>query len=319
VRLRIHMMIVCGLLAAAAPAFGARQRDHDDCNARDPDRNIAGCTRVIEDDHESAKTRSIAYVGRGLAWIDKGNRDRAMADLTDAIRLDPDNSLAYSNRGILWREKRDVDRAIADFSEAIRIEPLPKSDLPGPGYVNIYVNRGLAWQSKGDLDHALSDYGQAISFDSRNAEAFFYRGAVYLAKHDFERGIADLDAAVGLDPSRLEPNRANAYYLRGAARYDSYVFASEWIEASDLDRAIADFTEVIKLDPQRIDAYRARGMAWNIDGDRDRAIADLTKAVELNPLNTEMIALLRQLKPDYQLPSIARDGILGRSSSASKK
>jgi tetratricopeptide (TPR) repeat protein len=311
VRLRIPMMIVCGLLVAAGPAFGARQKDHDDCNARDPDRNIAGCTRVIGDDHESAKVRAIAYVGRGLAWQSKGDRDRAMADFTDAIRLDPDNSLAYSNRGILWREKQDIDRAIADFSDAIRIEALPRSDLPGPGYVNVYTNRGLAWQAKGDLDHALSDYTQAISFDSRNPEPFYYRAQIHVAKHDLDSAISDLDAAISLDPKRLEPNRANAYYLRGAAHYDRYMYASEWIEPADLDHAIADFTEAIRLDPQRIPAYRARAMAWNVNGDRDRAIADLTKAVELNPMNTAMLALLRQFKPDYQLPSIAKDGILG--------
>jgi tetratricopeptide (TPR) repeat protein len=319
VRLRIFMMIACGLLAAAGPAFGARQKDHDDCNARDPDRNIAGCTRIIADNRESAKVRSIAYVGRGLALANKGDRDHAMADFTDAIRLDPDSSLAYSNRGILWREKKDLDRAIADFTDAIRIEALPRSDLPGPGYVNIYTNRGLAWQAKGDWDHALADYNQAIRFDSKDAEAFYYRAQVYASKHELDNAISDLDVAIGLDPKRLEPNRANAYYLRGAAHYDRYMYGSEWIEPADLDRAIADFTEVIRLNPQFIPAYRARGMAWNVNGDRDRAIADLTKAVELNPLNPEMLAFLRQFKPDYQLPSIARDGILNWPSAASKK
>ena len=313
------MMIVCGLLVAAGPAFGARQKDHDDCNARDPDRNIAGCTRIIDDDHESAKVRSIAFVGRGMAWQEKSDRDRAMADFTDAIRLDPDSSLAYSNRGILWREKQDVDRAIADFTDAIRIEALPKSDLPGPGYVNVYTNRGLAWQAKGDFDHALADYTEAIRFDSRNAEAFYYRAQVHAAKHEFDDAISDLDAAVRLDWPRVEPNRTNAYYLRGAAHYDRYMYASEWVEPADLQKAIADFTEVIRLDPQRILAYRARGMAWNVNGNRDRAIVDLTKAVELNPFNTEMLAQLRQFKPDYKLPSIAKDGILGSFSGASKK
>lgn len=317
-RLRIPIMFVCGLLVAA-PAFGARQKDHNDCNARDPDRNIAGCTRIIEDDHESAKVRSIAYVGRGMAWQEKGDRDRAMADFTDAIRLDPDSSLAYSDRGILWREKKDIDRAIADFTEAIRIEALPKSDLPGPGYVNVYTNRGLAWQAKGDFDHALADYSEAIKFDSRNAEAFYYRAQVHAAKHEFDDAISDLDAAVRLDWPRVEPNRTNAYYLRGAAHYDRYMYGSEWVEPVDLEKAIADFTEVIRLLPQNIPAYRARGMAWNVNGDRDHAIADFTKAVELNPMDPEMLALLRQLKPDYRLPSIAKNGILGSFSGASKK
>ena len=125
--MRLPTMVMC-VLMVAAPALGASHKEHDDCNADDPDRNIAGCTRIVEDDHESTKVRSIAYVARGLAWRNRGDRDRAMADFTDAIRLDPDSSLAYSNRGILWREKKDIDRAIADFTDAIRIEALPKSD-----------------------------------------------------------------------------------------------------------------------------------------------------------------------------------------------
>src|ERR1700730_5666254 len=138
-------MITGMLIAVAAPAFGASQRDHDDCNAGDPDRNIAGCTMVAEDPAESPKTRAIAFVGRGLAWQRKGDRDRAIADFTDAIRLDPNNALAYNNRGLAWNEKGDHDRAIADLTQAIRIDPLPRSDLAGIAHVNIYTNRGIAW------------------------------------------------------------------------------------------------------------------------------------------------------------------------------
>ena len=126
--MRLPTLIVC--LLAAAPALAASPGDHDDCNAADPDRNIAGCTRVLEDHGESDKIRSIAYVGRALAFVDKHNLDGALADFTAAIRLDPDNSLAYNDRAILWRQKGDVDRAIADFSAAIRIDPLPRSDFP---------------------------------------------------------------------------------------------------------------------------------------------------------------------------------------------
>ena len=42
---------------------------------------------------------------------------------TEAIRLDPKSVLAYYNRGRAHHAKVDVDRAIADFSEAIRLNP----------------------------------------------------------------------------------------------------------------------------------------------------------------------------------------------------
>jgi Tetratricopeptide repeat len=119
--------MTCVFMVVAAPAMGASQKAHEDCDADDPDRNIAGCTRIVEDDAEGDTMRAVAYVARGLAWQAKGDLDHALADYTDAIRLNPRDALAYNNRGLLWREKGDADRAIADLT-AIRVDPLPHSD-----------------------------------------------------------------------------------------------------------------------------------------------------------------------------------------------
>ena len=150
--LALMTSMTCALVLLAAPAFAASMAAHDDCDAdNNPDRNIAGCTLIIEDASEGDTMHAVAHVARGLAWQAKGDLDRALADYTEAIRLNPRDALAYNNRGLLWREKGDVDRAIADLTDAIRIDPLPHSDIARSGHVNIYANRGLAWQSKGDL------------------------------------------------------------------------------------------------------------------------------------------------------------------------
>jgi tetratricopeptide (TPR) repeat protein len=152
-----RLIIASALMALAAPAFAAPEQAHIDCDADDPDRNIAGCTRIIDDVGEGAIMRSIALVGRGLAYDAKGDLVRAGDDFTAAIALDSNNVLAYNDRGVLWREKGDPDQAIADFTRAIKIEALPHSDLPGSGHVNVFANRALAYQAKGDLDRALAD------------------------------------------------------------------------------------------------------------------------------------------------------------------
>jgi tetratricopeptide (TPR) repeat protein len=112
------------VLFATASAFGASKKDISDCQqADDLDRTIAGCSRVLNDRGESQGYRAIAYNNRGFVWHDKGDLDRAIADYSEAIRLDPKQANAYRNRGNALREKGDLDRAIADLNEAIRLDP----------------------------------------------------------------------------------------------------------------------------------------------------------------------------------------------------
>src|SRR5262249_16559641 len=56
-------------------------------------------------------------------YANKGDRDRAIADYNEAIRLDPENAMAFNNRGASYANKGDRDRAIADYNEAIRLNP----------------------------------------------------------------------------------------------------------------------------------------------------------------------------------------------------
>ena len=73
-----------------------------------------------------------AYVVRAVAWKHKGETDKAIADLNEAIRLEPTNAHAYHSRGLLWNQKKAFDKAIDDFSQAIRIEPANASGLLRP-------------------------------------------------------------------------------------------------------------------------------------------------------------------------------------------
>src|SRR6516165_1783137 len=111
------------LFALAAPAAAASRADWDACKGDDPDRSIAACTRIIQGRSESAKDSAIAHHERALSYKSKGDFDRAIADLSEAIRLDPKYAEAYYLRGVTYRNKGDSDHAIADFSEAIRLAP----------------------------------------------------------------------------------------------------------------------------------------------------------------------------------------------------
>jgi tetratricopeptide (TPR) repeat protein len=297
VRSHIHALIALALLVAAAPVFAASKQDHADCDSDDVDRNLTGCTRILEDTSESNVVRSIAYVNRAMAYGAKGDADHEMSDFSEAIKLNPQDALAYNDRAIAWREQHDIDKAIADFTEAIRLNPQPRSDLTGPGHVNVYANRGMAWQAKGDLDQALSDYNQSLKLDADDPETYFYRAQIFVSKHDFDSAIGDLDQVV-----QRVPNDSTTRYLRGALRYDRYMYAGGMIEQSDFDGAIDDFSQAIKLDPTDVRPYQARAEAYDVDSKPDLAIADLMSVIKIDPSNRDAIALLKQLKPDFTPP-----------------
>jgi len=65
----------------------------------------------------------LAYNGRGNVYYSKRDYDRAIADYTEAIKINPNDAVLYANRGNAYREKRDYDRAIADYEAALRISP----------------------------------------------------------------------------------------------------------------------------------------------------------------------------------------------------
>jgi lipoprotein NlpI len=123
VRISAVLFGVAAFFVVVGSALAASQRDWADCESDDPDRNIAGCTRIIQGRGETAKNRAIAYYNRGVAYHDKGDLDRAIADYTEAIRLDPKYAKAYSNRGIAYLYSGTLAKALADVSQASEFDP----------------------------------------------------------------------------------------------------------------------------------------------------------------------------------------------------
>ena len=114
----LRKLLFCfAMLVVAGPAAAD---DALRCSREAGDVKIAACTRAI---NSGAGRPSINYNNRGDAYRKKGDMDRAIADLTEAIRLDPKYANAYDNRGLAYRDKGDMDRAIADLTEAIRLDP----------------------------------------------------------------------------------------------------------------------------------------------------------------------------------------------------
>jgi len=65
----------------------------------------------------------VAYNIRGIAYWQKGDNDRAIADFDKAIELDPKDANPYYNRGLAYLKKGEHDRAITDLRKALTLDP----------------------------------------------------------------------------------------------------------------------------------------------------------------------------------------------------
>jgi clan AA aspartic protease (TIGR02281 family) len=281
------------LLFTCAVVFAAS--DREDCaDADNPDQKIVSCSRVIADDAESVPNRALAYRSRGAAYYDKGEFDRAIADFTEAVKIDADVAppyfaLAYSRRGLAAAEKKDYDQAIVDYSEAIKLNPTS---------IDVYKDRGNAYSNKNDYDRAIADFSQAIKLDPNYALAYNNRGFAYFRKNDFDRAIIDYTEAVKRNPNYALAynNRGNAYFRKNnydlaiadygeairrnssyAIAYDNRGFA--YAQKNDYDQALADYDEAVRRNPRLASAHAHRGVLYQAKGDYDRSIAELTAAI----------------------------------------
>ncbi|TIT99098.1 MAG: tetratricopeptide repeat protein [Mesorhizobium sp.] len=312
--------IVVTLGGLRSPAL-AESKDYATCfsdGALSADQQISVCTPIAEDSAEIPDLRVNAYFWRGLAYTQKNDIDRVIADMTDVLALDPTYVPAFTNRAIAWESKADFERAVADYTRAIALTP---------DDANLYADRARALNKKGEHDRAIVECDKAIDIDPANEMAYGVRGVAWEDKGDATRAQADYDKAesVRADPITPYHDRALSWIAKGerrraeadckhiagvdadkgrdCSRRIAEAFGEprdgggektataqnavgiEWQEKGDHTRAIAAFDEAIRLNPASSAFYFNRAKSWGLKKNYARAIADLDEAVRRDPAN----------------------------------
>jgi len=128
-------------------------------------RDVAELVEVIQSARTEDRGQAEAYRTSGGSHYARRDYDRAIADFSKVIEIDPKDVLAYVGRGQAHHEKRHYDRAIADYSKAIEIDPKD---------ADAYYNRGRTYEDQRRRPEAIKDFQQALrlapdDLDSRNA------------------------------------------------------------------------------------------------------------------------------------------------------
>ena len=190
------------VLLATSFWFTSAQADLvDDCEQHaDLHLRVDSCTEIIVSGKWSEDVLLWAHFGRGRAYHDLGQHQRAIEDFDQAIRRDPRSALAYYNRGLAYAALANHQLAIQSYDEAIRLDP---------HHAHSYIGRGNIYSDLGEHQRAIEDFDQAIRRDPRSALAYYNRGNAYAALGNYQRAIESYDEAIRLDPDHADsPHRA---------------------------------------------------------------------------------------------------------------
>jgi tetratricopeptide (TPR) repeat protein len=200
-----------------------------------------------------------AYVNRGIAFMDTGRLEQALADFNRAISMNATDHLALYNRGLLFAKLNLVAQAISDYNAAL---------LAKPSYYEVYNNRGILYERLGRFNEAMADYNEAIALNPAYHKAYINRAVMFDRAGQVDRALTDLTQAISLNP--YDPD---AYYNRGLMFH----------KIGQLDRALRDFDAAVSLSPNDPDAHYNRGILLNALGQYNRALADFDSVIALNP------------------------------------
>ena len=138
----------------------------------------------------------------------------------------------------------------------------------GKDLAKVLILRGKAYGQTGDMDRCLADIDAAIRLDPTNAFAVGGRGDIYMVKRDYAHALADYTQSATLDP-----NNASVFVGRGMA----------YLATHDLDHAEADFEQAIRLQPKFASGLYWRGVARRLKGDVAAGDADIAAARTIDP------------------------------------
>ena len=222
---------------AAIHAFRCANRD----NAYERKVQIGACTEASESANWTSWDLAEIFINRGTAYQVDEHRDEAIADYSQAIRLDHDAAVAFYDRGQVYHDKGDLEHAIADYSEAIRLDS---------GFSSAFADRGSAYRLQGEFALAIGDYSKAIRLGRRGDaayhpfESYFGRATAYRATGRFDDAIADYSEALrNTEDDRAVIGRGLTYLAKG-----------------DLERALADINKAADEDDEDPQPFTYRGI-----------------------------------------------------------
>jgi tetratricopeptide (TPR) repeat protein len=203
------------------------------------------------------------YRWRAEHYLRQNNFEAAIADLTELLRLRPEDLQALITRGAVCCEAGRMQQGLADFNAVLRRDP---------DNVAARYSRGLIYLDLEAWEAAGADFGHAAQVDPWDPRLRLAQGKALLMLRRHREAFDAFSTTI-----RLDPHDDQAYALRGAMRQ------SLPPEPGAVAAAIADFTRAIELNPEQPFHYLRRAERYWMNDQFAQVITDCDRVLELDP------------------------------------
>lgn len=131
------------------------------------------------------KTKAEVLINRGAAEGSRNNFQQAIADITEGLRIDPNNKNGYFNRSIAYYSTQQYDKALADYASYLKLDPFN---------ANVWYECGMIQRSMNRNQEAVTSLSKAIELNPRINVAYLERARAYAqsgnkaaAQQDYQR------------------------------------------------------------------------------------------------------------------------------------
>jgi tetratricopeptide (TPR) repeat protein len=203
-----------------------------------------------------AEIQAKAFIARGAAHAQLGNRAAARQDFTAARDIAPNSADGYINLAALAMAENKPDEAVALYEKVLSFAATEFNALDG--LIKLYASRKELDKAHARLDQVLSSYPNDASLHYLKAQIYGYEQNQQGAESELRKTL------------ELDSNYINAYSALGAL----------FVNTKQTDRAIAEYQKIVDKRPDNSAAYTLIGMLYDASQDYPAAADYYRKALE---------------------------------------
>lgn len=138
---------------------------------------------------EDKEYGSYAYVVRAAIYLNMSDTLKAIKDLSEAIKLDPEEPEYYDRRGRVYYEQKKYDLSVADYQKMIDLDPENITGYMGKAYI---ANEQKKWNEAIEILNDVIKLADDFSF------GYSFRAGAYLGLKKWDEATDDIIKAISL-------------------------------------------------------------------------------------------------------------------------